>query len=189
MGKSSSTPAAPEPDENIGKAALMQAELGQQWLEFAKVEASNAADRQVKIDALTTQIGNQQLAINDQMLEWADQDRAWATDDRDRALEREQRLDQWGQEDRSNAMSDRERALWHCLQQLCARDAGLAVTGAQRKRRLWPECCPVHYVAPFCGETGGVVAARELPMQMKQRACCTIAGLQFAVLVKQRERF
>ena len=111
MGKKSSTPAAPKPDENIGKAALMQAELGQQWLEFAKVEASNAADRQVKIDALTTQIGNQQLAINEQMLEWANQDRAWATEDRERSLGLQEEMLGWAREDRDASMVDREWAL------------------------------------------------------------------------------
>ncbi len=111
MGKKSSTPAAPKPDENIGRAALMQAELGNQWLEFAKIEASNAADRQVKIDALTTQIGNQQLAINEQMLEWANQDRAWATEDRERSLGLQEEMLGWAREDRDASMADREWAL------------------------------------------------------------------------------
>ena len=54
MGKKSSTPAPPKPDENIAKAAHMQAELGQEWLEFAKIETSDAKDRQAVLDDMTT---------------------------------------------------------------------------------------------------------------------------------------
>lgn len=104
MGKKSSTPAAPKPDENIGKAALMQAELGQQWLEFAKIEASDAKDRQVMLDDLTKRIGEQQIAYSDQAMQWAQADRDMALADRDK-------LQGWADQDRESSLADREWAL------------------------------------------------------------------------------
>lgn len=75
MGKSSQS--APDPDPNIGKAALMQAETGEDWLAFAKDAFAISQDRQKELDALTKRVTEQQLGI-------ADQQAAWAKSDRDR---------------------------------------------------------------------------------------------------------
>lgn len=57
---------APKPDKNIGKAALMQAETGQQWLDFAKEQFAIGNERQDEIDALTNQVTEAQIAsMND----------------------------------------------------------------------------------------------------------------------------
>lgn len=52
---------APAPDKNIGKAALLQAETGQQWLSFAKDQFAIGNERQKGIDDLTNQVTNAQL--------------------------------------------------------------------------------------------------------------------------------
>lgn len=57
---------APAPDPNIGKAALMQAETGEKWLQFAKDQFAVGNERQEKIDALTGQVTQAQLdSMND----------------------------------------------------------------------------------------------------------------------------
>jgi len=67
---------APSPDPRIGEAALEQAELGKQWLDFAKVEAGNAKERQKVLDDLTARIGEQQINTQDQANEWSKEDRS-----------------------------------------------------------------------------------------------------------------
>lgn len=52
---------APAPDPNIGKAALKQAEIGEQWLKFAKDQFAIGNERQKDIDALTKEVTNAQL--------------------------------------------------------------------------------------------------------------------------------
>ncbi|HLV15989.1 MAG TPA: tail fiber domain-containing protein [Pseudomonas sp.] len=52
---------APSPDPQIGRAALKQAETGQQWLEFAREQFGEANKRQEGIDALTRQVTEAQL--------------------------------------------------------------------------------------------------------------------------------
>lgn len=74
MGKGSSS-SAPDPDPNIGKAALMQAETGQQWLQFASDAFDVSQDRQKELDALTTQVTNQQLGLATDQANWAREDR------------------------------------------------------------------------------------------------------------------
>lgn len=57
---------APSPDPQIGQAALMQAQTGQQWLDFAKEQFAVGNERQEKIDALTGQVTQAQLdSMND----------------------------------------------------------------------------------------------------------------------------
>jgi len=57
---------APAPDPNIGKAALMQAQTGEKWLQFAKDQFAVGNERQEKIDALTGQVTQAQLdSMND----------------------------------------------------------------------------------------------------------------------------
>lgn len=52
---------APAPDPNIGKAAMEQAKLGQQWLEFAQEQFSVGNERQADIDAMTKEVTGTQL--------------------------------------------------------------------------------------------------------------------------------
>lgn len=66
---------APAPDPNIGKAALANAQLGQEWLEFAKEQFDVANVRQADLDELTKRIGEQQLATQDEANRWAREDR------------------------------------------------------------------------------------------------------------------
>ena len=62
---------APAPDPQIGKAALMNAELGQEWLSFAKDTYAQAQERQKPIDELASKISEQQLLTSTQQNEWA----------------------------------------------------------------------------------------------------------------------
>ena len=75
-GKGGGGGSAPDPDPRIGEAALKNAELGRQWLDFAKVESADAKERQKVLDSLTTRIGEQQLATQDRANEWSQEDRA-----------------------------------------------------------------------------------------------------------------
>lgn len=73
MGKGSSS--APDPDPNIGKAALMQAQTGEEWLGFAKDAFAVSQERQKELDALTTRVTEQQLGVANQQAKWATEDR------------------------------------------------------------------------------------------------------------------
>ncbi|MCL7999975.1 tail fiber domain-containing protein [Brucella sp. 21LCYQ03] len=73
MGKGSSS--APDPDPNIGRAALKQAETGEQWLAFSKESFAVSQERQKELDALTKRVTEQQLGIADQQAAWAKSDR------------------------------------------------------------------------------------------------------------------
>lgn len=75
MGKSSGS--APSADPNIGKAALKQAETGEQWLKFAEESFAVSTSRQAELDALTKQITEQQIGI-------AGEQAGWSRDDRER---------------------------------------------------------------------------------------------------------
>lgn len=72
MGKSS----APDPDPAIGEAAIAQAELGREWLGFAKDQFGLSNQRQVGVDALAKRVTESQLAAQDKAAQWADEDRA-----------------------------------------------------------------------------------------------------------------
>lgn len=52
---------APAPDPNIGIAARMQAETGNEWLKFAKEQFAVGNERQKVVDALTDQVTKTQL--------------------------------------------------------------------------------------------------------------------------------
>jgi hypothetical protein len=67
---------APAPDPMIGKAAVMNVELGQQWLDFAKDQFAEGNKRQATTDELNTKVINQQLQSQDEASTWAKQDRA-----------------------------------------------------------------------------------------------------------------
>lgn len=71
-GKKSKAPAA---DPNIGKAAMMQAQIAGDWLNFSREQFAIANERQEGIDALTNRVTEQQLATQDQANTWAKEDR------------------------------------------------------------------------------------------------------------------
>lgn len=73
MGKGSSS--APQPDPQIGKAALMQAETGQQWLTFARDAFAVSNERQAELDALTKQVSDLQLGVAADQAGWMRADR------------------------------------------------------------------------------------------------------------------
>jgi len=61
MGKGSSS--APSPDPQIGKAALAQAQTGQDWLNFARESFAVSTERQKDLDAITKKVTDQQLGV------------------------------------------------------------------------------------------------------------------------------
>ncbi|EHK57742.1 hypothetical protein [Allomesorhizobium alhagi] len=73
MGKGSSS--APSPDKNIGKAALLQAETGVEWMNFAKDAFAVSQERQVELDALTKEVTGMQLGIAKDQADWSRADR------------------------------------------------------------------------------------------------------------------
>ncbi|MBI1202602.1 MAG: tail fiber domain-containing protein [Rhodopseudomonas sp.] len=64
---------APAPDPQIGQAALKNAQTGEEWLNFAKDAYATSTERQKPIDALATQVSQQQLQSATQQNEWAQQ--------------------------------------------------------------------------------------------------------------------
>lgn len=52
---------SPDPDPQIGQAAIMQAQTGQDWLNFSKEQFAISNKRQEKVDELNDQIQNEQL--------------------------------------------------------------------------------------------------------------------------------
>jgi hypothetical protein len=56
---------APKADPAIAAAATKQAELGEEWLTFAKDQFAISNDRQVEIDALTKRVADRQLEISE----------------------------------------------------------------------------------------------------------------------------
>lgn len=66
---------APEADPNIGKAALENAELGKEWLSFAREQFDIANERQAELDELTKRIGQQQVEMSDRQMQWSAEDR------------------------------------------------------------------------------------------------------------------
>ena len=66
---------APRPDYNIGRAAMKQAELGEDWLLFARDQFGEMNRRQDRTDALTRKVTNQQYSIAEENREYAREDR------------------------------------------------------------------------------------------------------------------
>lgn len=66
---------APAADPQIGQAAIMQAQQGQEWLNFAKDQFNIGNARQSELDDLTSQVTNSQLDAQTQANQWAAQDR------------------------------------------------------------------------------------------------------------------
>ena len=67
---------APAPDPAIGQAALKEAQLGEDWLSFAKDQYAVSNERQKATDALSSQVAQQQLASSKQASQWATEDRS-----------------------------------------------------------------------------------------------------------------
>lgn len=67
---------APSPDPNIGKAAMMEAQTGQDYLNFAKEQFAIANERQAEQDKLAAKVTNQQLNASKTAMDWAAQDRS-----------------------------------------------------------------------------------------------------------------
>lgn len=63
----------PEPDENIGKAALKNAEIAQEALDFYKQAYEESKPRQAQTDALSKQLVDEQLATSKQNRTQAEQ--------------------------------------------------------------------------------------------------------------------
>ena len=68
---------APAADPNIGKAALKNAQVGEDWLKFAEEQFKVSNERQVGQDKLANEVTQQQLDSSKQA-------QGWATADRDR---------------------------------------------------------------------------------------------------------
>lgn len=66
---------APKPDPKIGEAALENAELGKEWLSFAREQFDIANERQAELDELTKRIGEQQIEMSDRQMQWSAEDR------------------------------------------------------------------------------------------------------------------
>lgn len=66
---------APSPDPQIGQAALKNAEIGEDWLKFAREQFEVGNERQEDMDALTETVIDQQLATQEQQSQWALEDR------------------------------------------------------------------------------------------------------------------
>lgn len=67
---------APSPDPNIGKAALMEAQLGAEWLKVAQEQFVVSNERNAELDALSKRVTEQQLSSAEQAQTWATEDRA-----------------------------------------------------------------------------------------------------------------
>lgn len=66
---------SPAPDPQIGAAAMKNAELGEDWLKFAREQFKVGNERQDDMDALTNKVIDQQIATQDQQNKWALEDR------------------------------------------------------------------------------------------------------------------
>lgn len=65
----------PSPDPNIGRAALMEAQLGQDFLAFSKEQFAAQTARTDKLDELSTRVSNAQLDAATTAQQWAAEDR------------------------------------------------------------------------------------------------------------------
>lgn len=65
----------PAADPNIGLAAMKNAEIGEEWLGFAREQFAAGNVRQADMDALTEKVINSQMATQDEASAWAREDR------------------------------------------------------------------------------------------------------------------
>lgn len=75
-GKGGGGGSPPAPDPAIGQAALKNAEVGQQWLGFAKDQFAAGNLRQDEMDALTKKVIDQQMEAQGHTNAWSAEDRA-----------------------------------------------------------------------------------------------------------------
>lgn len=68
--------AAPAADPRIGEAAVMQAEIGKDWLDFAREQFDVGNVRQDAMDELSKKLIDQQYGISERQDTWAQEDRA-----------------------------------------------------------------------------------------------------------------
>lgn len=127
MGSKGGGGSAPSPDPNIGKAALKNAQLGEDWLNFSKQQMGVANERQATIDKLTNRVTEQQLATQDQANAWAKEDRgrytstfrpiedkyisdatSWDSPERQAAMAAEAKADVMGAADQQRQISNRQ---------------------------------------------------------------------------------
>jgi len=66
---------APSPDPRIGEAALKEAELGEDWLDFAREQYKTSTERQKEQDKLANEVTQHQLNSSKQAQQWATDDR------------------------------------------------------------------------------------------------------------------
>lgn len=66
---------APSPDPQIGRAAMLQAQTGQEMADFAKKVYGESEERQKVTDALGNEVTQQQLDTMRQQAGWASEDR------------------------------------------------------------------------------------------------------------------
>lgn len=66
---------APSPDPAIGQAALKEAQLGEDWLAFAREQFKTSTYRQVEQDKLANEVTRNQLDASRQAQGWATADR------------------------------------------------------------------------------------------------------------------
>lgn len=74
-GKGGGGGSAPAPDPQIGAAAMKNAQVGEDWLTFAREQFATGNERQKDMDALTNRVIGQQLNTQDQQNKWALEDR------------------------------------------------------------------------------------------------------------------
>lgn len=73
MGKKAAK--APDPDPQIGQAALAEAQLGREWLALSKEQFEISEKRQTETDAMAQKVSASQLAAQEQASQWATEDR------------------------------------------------------------------------------------------------------------------
>lgn len=75
MFKKGSGGSSPKPDPAIGQAALLEAQTGKEYLNFAKEQFAVANARQEKQDAIANEVTQDQLSASRQSRQWATEDR------------------------------------------------------------------------------------------------------------------
>ena len=148
-GKGGGGGSAPAPDPNIGIAALKNAELGEDWLDFAKEQFTAGNIRQEDMDALTT-------AVIDQQLSTAEQQQQWAKEDRDRYTGTFQPLeDEFIQEAKDYASPERQ-------ERLAAEAKADVMSSADQQRQITQRQMASMGLNPNSGRFQGVTRTGDL---------------------------
>ena len=102
---------APDPDPRIGQAALENAQLGKDWLGFAKKQFAAQNERQEGIDEITKQIGQSQLDTMERVNEWSEEDRArWEETFKPLEDKLVEKASEWDSEERQAKLASQARA-------------------------------------------------------------------------------